>query len=631
MGNKTRIAAAAVSAVMALSVVPQAAFATNNDSEYADAYTKIASRLGGLDRAQTAAKIADAYNQDVDTVIITVGRNFPDALASTPLADQLDAPVLLNDGARLNDPTSKWLFDNTPANIVIVGGAGIIPQTVLNDITEVYKQKRAGFEPNFTRYSGVDRNETAYQVSARTVAGYYEAGVCRTSGVSVSYTAKQQATADVLAEADANLENVQGMIDAYNAAKAEYERTKAAFDAADLKVQQAEARVIELREALEALTSQLQVTGDIAALQAEVARQGQIIAADAEVLAGTQALYDELLAIMDAAIQAGVEGTEENVWENLYITDWDHMREQLPTMVDSINRVVDAFGGATVGDTRDAANAQIEAAQDALTEKQSAYAEAVAALAEALEADAANKAIAAQITEASKQLVAAEQALSDARAERAAAWEAYQTAADAYAALVDDPATTPGALANAQAAVAKALDGVVAAADNVPVFLGTGRVFADSLTAGPAAADQCGVILLTENDKMSDPTIKWLQAANPQVVAAVGGPARTAAASSATVSFVGKDRFETAKLVNLRYLSDRNVLGIATGYDYPDALTGAALVANADGGMLLVNVTNVPYQTSLGIQGGDWTQPVIFGGTGAVSAEVSAEINGILN
>ena len=179
--------------------------------------------------------------------------------------------------------------------------------------------------------------------------------------------------------------------------------------------------------------------------------------------------------------------------------------------------------------------------------------------------------------------------------------------------------------------MAKALDGVVAAADNVPVFLGTGRVFADSLTAGPAAADQCGVILLTENDKMSAPTIKWLQAAKPQVVAAVGGPARTAAASSATVSFVGKDRFETAKLVNLRYLSDRNVLGIATGYDYPDALTGAALVANADGGMLLVNVTNVPYQTSLGIQGGDWTQPVIFGGTGAVSAEVSAEINGILN
>ena len=630
MGNKIRIAAAAVSAVMALSVVPQAAFATNNDSEYADAYTKIASRLGGLDRAQTAAKIADAYNQDVDTVIITVGRNFPDALASTPLADQLDAPVLLNDGARLNDPTSKWLFDNTPANIVIVGGAGVIPQTVLDDITEVYKQKQVE-APSFKRYSGVDRNETAYEVSARTAAGYFAAGECRTSGVSVSYTSTQKAAADALALADAGLAQVEQVLADYADAKAEYERTKAAYDRAVDAEADALKAYNDAIAALEAISKQLQEVPALAPLQADVAAKGQVIAEASAEAQRVQALYNKLDAILTAAIQAGVEGTEETVWENLYASDWAHVKDQLPTMVADIDEVIAEFGGATVGDTKAAADAARTNTQDAVTAGQLEYAEAVKALDDALAADAANAALRKAISDASARVVAAKKAYDDAVVATTAAYAAYQEAAVAYAALVDDPALVPGALTRAQAAVATALDGVVAVADNVPVFLGTGRVFADSLTAGPAAADQCGVILLTENDKMSDPTIKWLQAAKPRVVAAVGGPARTAAASSATVSFVGKDRFETAKLVNLRYLSDRNVLGIATGYDYPDALTGGALVANADGGMLLVNTTNVPYQTSLGIQGGEWTQPVIFGGTGAVSAEVSAEINRILN
>lgn len=632
MGIKTRIAASAVTAVMALSAVPQIAAATNGDSQYANPHAKTNTRLGGLDRQQTATKIADAYNAErVNTVILAVGRDFPDALASTPLSDQLNAPVLLNDGARLNAPTSKWLFDNKPTTIVVVGGAGVIPQSVLDDITAVYKQARAGFEPTFVRYSGTDRNETAYQVSARTVAGYFEAGECTSTGVDVTYTDKQKATVGPLKAADAELAEVQQKLAAYAEAKAKYEAVKAAYD----KAVDAEAAALKAYNdaiaALEAITQQLKEVPALEPLIADVEAKGQAIATASAEATRIQGLYNKLTAIETAAIQAGVENTEEHVWENLNETPWYFVKEQLPALAADIDAVVDEFGGTTVLETKNAANTARDNANAAVTAGQAEYAEAVNKLDKALENDAANAALKKQISDAAAKVVAAKEALEAAQKATEEAKEAYDEAAAAYAALVNDPAVVPGALARAQAKVQAALDAVVAAADNVPVFLGTGRVFADSLTAGPAAADQCGVILLTEDDKMSAPTIKWIQNAKPKVVAAVGGPARNAAGASATVKYVGKDRFETAKIVNLRYLSDRNVLGIATGYDFPDALTGAALVANTDGGLLLVRKDEVPQQTVLGVHGGKWNQLLTFGGTGVVSPAVAKQVFDIMD
>ncbi|MDO5678445.1 MAG: cell wall-binding repeat-containing protein [Propionibacteriaceae bacterium] len=633
MGIKTRIAASAVAAVMALSVVPQAANALNWDGQGVDATWPANHRIGGLDRAQTAAKIADA-NGNRGTVILAVGRNFPDALAATPLADSLDAPVLLNDGGKLNNATSKWFFDNARSvkKVVVVGGEGIIPQSVLNEINAVYQQVDTKLaKPTFVRYAGLNRFETAYEISARTVAGYYSAGTCDSTGVSVTYTAKQVGTAAALAAADANLAGIDAKIAEYNAAKAKYEATKKAYDASVDKVIAAGAAYDKAIADQEAITKKLQVVGDLAALKADMDAKGQAIAAASAASAKTQGLYNELMAILDAAIKAGVEGTEETVWENLYATTWADAKVQLPALAGKIDAVVAEFGGTTIGATRNAADAKVAAAQAAVTGAQQAFAEATKKFTDAAAKDAANAALAKDIAAAAEKVVAAKKALDDAIAASAKAYTDYEAAAIAYAALVDDPALVPGAKVRAQAAVAKALDAVVAAADNVPVFLGTGHNFADALTAGPVAADQCGVILLTDNGKLSDPTSKWITSAKPRVVAAVGGPAATAAGNAATVKYIGADRFDTAKIINLRYLSDRNVLGIATGYDFPDALTGAALVANADGGLLLVNKNlPLPAATSAGIHGGKWNQLVVFGGDGVVSSPVAKAVYDIV-
>lgn len=643
MGIKTRIAATAVTAVMALSVVPQAALATNLDWQYTDTWTENI-RLGGLDRNQTATKIADqlAASQEgsSDTVILTVGRNFPDALAATPLADALDAPVLLNDGGTLNEHTSKWLLDNTPENIVIIGGEPIIPQSVIDQIKKVYVQAQINwapaskFVPEFVRYAGDDRNETAYQVGARTVAEYYGNEYCESSGVKVTYSAAQIELARQLEWKDLYLADVEAKIAAYEAAKAEYEAAKANMDQALLDLRAAQAAYDQALADLEAITSQLEFVGNLGDLQEDVRTQGEDIALLSDALSATQSDYNLLMSIIDAAIRDGAESTEETSWadlESLYDTPWSEVETVLPALSADIAAVFDAFGGATVGQTRNNANTALANAQAALSSAQLAYAQAVKALTDALAADAANQALAAQIAAASQAVVDAKAALDDASDAYMDAITRYINASRAYAALVDDPTLTPGALADAKLEVQKALDAVVAAADNVPVFLGTGRVFADALTAGPVAADQCGVILLTEPTELPDATQKWLDNAGPRVVAAVGGPAATAAGDEATVSYVGADRFDTAKTINLRYLSDRDVLGIATGYDYPDALTGAAFVANHDGGLLLVNTeVPVPAATRAGVQGGNWDTTVVFGGEGAVSIEVAKAVNDII-
>lgn len=88
-------------------------------------------RLGGLTRFDAARSVAnDAYPTTADTVFLTTGFNFPDALAGAPLAGLLNAPMysvettcipqgVLNDLARLQ-----------PTRIILLGGIGTLTPAV---------------------------------------------------------------------------------------------------------------------------------------------------------------------------------------------------------------------------------------------------------------------------------------------------------------------------------------------------------------------------------------------------------------------------------------------------------------------------------------------------------------------
>lgn len=105
-------------------------------------------RIGGDDRFQTAAKIADYLPSD--QAIVANGRNFPDALAVAPYAAKNGIPIVLTESADLPE-TTKEITDEKEETI-IVGGEGVISSHVASDL------------PSSTRYGGANRYETAKNI-----------------------------------------------------------------------------------------------------------------------------------------------------------------------------------------------------------------------------------------------------------------------------------------------------------------------------------------------------------------------------------------------------------------------------------------------------------------------------------
>ena len=91
-------------------------------------------RIAGKNRFDTAYQISQklAY----ENIILASGASFPDALAATPLAVVLEAPIVLTERDILPEETKTAL--KKAKNIYVVGGQGVISQKVLEDI---YKEE----------------------------------------------------------------------------------------------------------------------------------------------------------------------------------------------------------------------------------------------------------------------------------------------------------------------------------------------------------------------------------------------------------------------------------------------------------------------------------------------------------
>lgn len=105
-------------------------------------------RVGGDDRFQTAAKIADYLPSE--QAIVANGRNFPDALAVAPYAAKNGIPIVLTESADL--PAATKEITEEKENTIIVGGEGVISSRVASEL------------PSSTRYGGADRYETAKNI-----------------------------------------------------------------------------------------------------------------------------------------------------------------------------------------------------------------------------------------------------------------------------------------------------------------------------------------------------------------------------------------------------------------------------------------------------------------------------------
>jgi putative cell wall-binding protein len=161
--------------------------------------------------------------------------------------------------------------------------------------------------------------------------------------------------------------------------------------------------------------------------------------------------------------------------------------------------------------------------------------------------------------------------------------------------------------------------------DPTTVMLATGVNFPDALSAGPAAAHVDGVVLLTDGTTMPASVTAYL-AAHPGTVYAVGGPA--VAADPSATPLTGADRYATAAAVAAALFTAPATVGVASGVAFPDALTGGAFQAHADGPLLLTDPGTLPASTSTYLTGAMSTiiTSDTFGGTAAISADVQAAI-----
>lgn len=91
------------------------------------------------------------------TVLLASGTNWPDALAATPLASKLDAPILLTRPSDLPTETADALRKLAPSQIIVLGGTGAVSDTVIAQVL----QETGRPQESVRRIAGVDRYETA--------------------------------------------------------------------------------------------------------------------------------------------------------------------------------------------------------------------------------------------------------------------------------------------------------------------------------------------------------------------------------------------------------------------------------------------------------------------------------------
>jgi putative cell wall-binding protein len=160
------------------------------------------------------------------------------------------------------------------------------------------------------------------------------------------------------------------------------------------------------------------------------------------------------------------------------------------------------------------------------------------------------------------------------------------------------------------------------------VFVATGRQYADALAASAAAGAQGVPVLLVTQDSVPQATASALAELDPSFITLLGGTGSVSTGVATELGGYGEvtrvfgaDRYATAAALSAQR---EGALGavIATGVDFPDALTGAAYAAVANVPVLLVKPSSIPGATRTELDRLAARAVLVFGGTASVSEAV---------
>lgn len=116
-------------------------------------------RISGVDRYDTAVKVSQEGWASSQTIVLSIGTNYPDALAGTPLAYLLNAPILLTQPMSLPKQTNEEIRRLGAKKAIILGGYSVISEAVERELGTLGVSTE--------RINGTNRYETSLKINQR--------------------------------------------------------------------------------------------------------------------------------------------------------------------------------------------------------------------------------------------------------------------------------------------------------------------------------------------------------------------------------------------------------------------------------------------------------------------------------
>jgi len=176
-------------------------------------------------------------------------------------------------------------------------------------------------------------------------------------------------------------------------------------------------------------------------------------------------------------------------------------------------------------------------------------------------------------------------------------------------------------------------------ADDVPVaYIASGENFPDALSGSAAAGHLRGPVLLVKKDSVPAAVAAELDRLHPREIVALGGPNSLSDATIKEVmnhtppatpmtQITGADRYQTSAALSAEtYPTGASTVYVASGQNFPDALSGsaAAIVNNAP--VLLVTKDSIPDAVARELDRLNPRHIVLLGGPNAVSDAVATQL-----
>ena len=171
----------------------------------------------------------------------------------------------------------------------------------------------------------------------------------------------------------------------------------------------------------------------------------------------------------------------------------------------------------------------------------------------------------------------------------------------------------------------------------VPVaYVATGEKFPDALSGAPAAGVRGGPVLLVRSTSIPSEVATELTRLKPQRIVVLGGTASVsstvlgllgARTTGSVTRLTGADRYAvSARISATTFEPGVPVAYVATGENFPDALSGAPAGGVAGGPVLLVRSTSIPSEVATELTRLKPQRIVVLGGTASVSNTVAVQL-----